>query len=127
VGSRIGILLEFHFNMALDNCSETVLGSFLQGVKQYGLPSRVRSDRGGENYQVARFMLLNRGVNRDSPLTGLSVYNHRIEHWWEDVWHASVSVYYNFFLCFVAVSGKGCASEFRRCMGLVLLLPAGVH
>jgi hypothetical protein len=84
--------------VALDNSAETVLGSFLLGVKKYGLPSRVRSDRGGENYQVARLMLLNRGNNRDSHMTGLSVHNQRIERWWVDVWHACVSVYYNLFM-----------------------------
>ena len=38
-----------------------------------------------ENYDVAKFMISNRGANRGSFLTGRNVYNTRIERLWREV------------------------------------------
>ena len=38
---------------ATDNRSETVLQSFDGAVKEFGLPDRVRCDKGGENVKVS--------------------------------------------------------------------------
>lgn len=46
--SRLIVFLQCSNN----NRSNTVLQAFQSGVQQYGLPERIRSDRGGENVQV---------------------------------------------------------------------------
>lgn len=51
-----------------DNTAATVFQCFTKAAVSYGLPSRVRSDRGGENVNVANFMLQHpeRGPGRGS-------------------------------------------------------------
>lgn len=66
-------------------------------MNTYGLPSRVRSDQGLENTQVARFMIEKRGAERRSMIVGCSTHNQRIERLWRDM-HKSVTVmFYKLF------------------------------
>ena len=80
-----------------NNCASTVLSLFIQAVAEFGVPSRVRSDQGVENVDVARWMLTHMGVNRGSILTGSSVHNQRIERLWRDVRSIVVRMYRNIF------------------------------
>ena len=74
------------------------MGLFQEAVRKFNLPSRIRSDLGLENIQVARFMLMARGLNRGSIITGASVHNQRIERLWRDVNRVIVGRFLNIFL-----------------------------
>lgn len=80
-----------------NNRAETVMESFLNGTYEFGIPSRVRSDNGGENIRIWEFMEQVRGTNRGSYITGSSVHNTRIERLWRDVYEAVTSTYVAMF------------------------------
>lgn len=80
-----------------NNRAATVFDLFMQAVANVGCPSRVRSDQGGENVDVATFMVMNRGTQRGSHITGPSVHNQRIERLWRDVFASCLSLFYYLF------------------------------
>ena len=61
-----------------NNRADTVLETFNEATRLCGWPSRVRGDKGGENYRVAAAMIAHRGKRRGSFIAGRSTRNQRI-------------------------------------------------
>jgi hypothetical protein len=53
-----------------NNTASTVLQLFLDAIQKYGVPSRMRGDRGGENIEVSVWMIKHRGTKRASFMWG---------------------------------------------------------
>ena len=87
--SRLVTFLHYSTN----NRSGTVADLFLNATQEYGWPSRMRTDHGGENTQVWRLMEDRRGPNRGSFLVGSSTHNQRIGPLWRDVFRSSIKVW----------------------------------
>ena len=86
-----------YLHASSNNRAETVYKLFVDAVRECGWPSRVRSDKGGENVEVARAMLAVRGTGRKSHITGSSVHNQRIERLWRDTFRCIGQLYYTLF------------------------------
>ncbi|XP_057301688.1 uncharacterized protein LOC130636097 [Hydractinia symbiolongicarpus] len=93
-----------YLNCSTNNRKETVLDLFNAAICELGIPSRVRSDKGGENVLVWEKMTQLRGEGRGSFLAGSSVHNQRIERLWRDVW---TYVTYQFYYTFQAMEDQG--------------------
>ena len=91
--SRLPVMLDCTNN----NKADTLLSCFLDAISQYGLPSRVRTDKGLENVFIADLMIEKRGSDRGSIITGPSTHNQRIETLWRDVFQGVLSYYYHLF------------------------------
>lgn len=91
--------LPVYLHASNNNRAETVLECFVKAVEVYGLPSRVRCDKGGENVRVSEYMLCHpeRGPDRGSCITGRSVHNTRIERFWRDLFSGCISSFYMLF------------------------------
>ena len=81
---------------ATNNRAATVLCAFREAVEQFGLPQRVRSDQGGENTEVWRYMCEPHG-DPMAVVVGSSTHNERIERLWRDVYRCVSAHYYELF------------------------------
>lgn len=67
-----------------NNEANTVLSSFVAAVQNHGIPSKIRSDLGGENVDVWQYMIEQQSC-MSAVITGSSTHNERIERLWRDV------------------------------------------
>ena len=88
-----------YLGVRTNNRASTVLQLFVRATEMFGLPSRVRADRGTENVEVQYFMesYPARGPNRGSFIAGRSCHTQRIERLWRDTFVCVLSNFYHAF------------------------------
>lgn len=86
-----------YLSCATNNRAATVLSLFRQSTAKFGVPSRVRSDKGGENTMVCHYMVSLRGPGRGSHIAGSSVHNQRVERMWRDVYRCVCCSFHEIF------------------------------
>uniref|UniRef100_A0A7M5XNW1 Integrase catalytic domain-containing protein n=1 Tax=Clytia hemisphaerica TaxID=252671 RepID=A0A7M5XNW1_9CNID len=102
--SRLVVLLQLHTN----NLASSMLSDFLTATNCYGIPSRVRADKGGEFTHIRKLMDEVNGQGRGSFIAGKSVHNVRIERLWRDVYTKVLEKFHDLF----------CAMEERRVLDI---------
>ena len=87
---------------ATNNLDATAFVEFLEGVNNFGIPSRVRGDGGTENNDIEKYMTRVRGDK--SYIRRPSVHNQRIERLHYDTTHYALVHFINLFK-FMEVNG----------------------
>ena len=81
---------------ASNNFASTVLHQFQNAVSRFGVPDRVRTDKGGENVRVWQLMI-HIHVSPSAVIAGSSTHNVRIERLWRDMYRCVSGHYYELF------------------------------
>lgn len=85
-----------------NNRANTVLTAFKEGSRKLKLlPRKVRTDHGGENFNVLRFMFETLGLDSDCCLTGKSTGNQKVERLHRDSTEKVLEPYIILFQAFV--------------------------
>ena len=90
--SRLVLFLKCSNN----NRATTMLSHFTSAVDIHGLPTRIRTDLGGENVEIWRYMIEQHN-SLSAVVTGSSTHNERIERLWRDVFRCVGSLFYDTF------------------------------
>ena len=85
-------------NSSDNNRASTVLEAFTGAVERHGLPSQVRSDLGGENVDVWRYMM-EQHQSKSAVITGHQLTMKRVERLWRDITRSVGSFFYDTFRC----------------------------
>ena len=80
-----------------NNRAATIVKDFAEGLKEFGVQSRVRADHGGKFVHVNKLMSTINREDHVSFITGKSVHNQRIERLWRDVFTKVSNKFYNIF------------------------------
>ena len=81
-----------YLHCSTNNLASTLIDSFYKAVSDYGLHNQIRSDLGGENIEVWRYMIEQK-QSESAVLVGSSTHNQGIERLWRDT-HRCVNVLY---------------------------------
>jgi len=104
--SRMVIFLKCSDN----NQSSTVLREFTAAVNFHGLPNQIRTDLGGENVEIWRYMVEQHN-SRTAVLTGASTHNECIECLWRDVYRCVGVLFYEIFY---HLEDRGCLNPLNE-------------
>lgn len=91
-------------NCSDNNRASTVLTAFTNAVRSHGLPERIRTDLGGENVDIWRYMV-EQHASMSAVITGSSTHNERIERLWRDVYRCVGVIYHD---CFRQLEEENC-------------------
>ena len=84
-----------YLSCSTNNLADTVVAHFSKAAANFGLPDKVRSDKGGENVNVWRYMLYYHHYVSSCVITGSSTHNERIERLWRDMFRCVGQLVYN--------------------------------
>ena len=84
-----------YLKCANNNKASTVVSYFSHAASTFGIPDKVRSDLGGENTDVWRYMLHYNDMQPSCIITGSSTHNERIERMWCDVFRCVGQMFYS--------------------------------